>query len=471
MFEPFSLRSTVSESSNLFEDDILQTKSALNRLGYLTQSRHKNDDGSPASPVNGFASRDMIDATKAFQKAEGLRVDGIIKPDGETSQRINQRLGGLQAVDTPTTPQVTPAIRDLFKATQRRLAEASRQQMPDVQTLQPDLQASRGFDDLGGTLTDRPPVDHGQLRNRPPSPGDARNMPYRPEEDMGQAVPLPWHPDMDRPEYKQWVSDQNKSDGGSSPKDGSGDAPSNGPDTAPNPPAEDGQAPGHYQTPAQRRDARHGKGGDKTFLETIGGHIPTDLKADALELGGRLTGRDQAARALDHYRIGGGKNLDMPAEWLRSHPKIQEAETKNRDNSGNAFINDPKTNAQLRALANGQSVTLPFEQLNKDIKIDDGSDHHYTSGKSNLESKGEITFTRKGDRLIGSGKANHNWYDRYDWQMGTKFLKGAVTGDEMADLETQGKAKSFLMRGGWTSGYRVEIPIKANGELGDPVWK
>ncbi|MBF0246648.1 MAG: hypothetical protein HQL36_01030, partial [Alphaproteobacteria bacterium] len=46
MFEPFALRSTISDTSNLFEDDILQTKKALNQLGYLTKSPYKNDDGS-----------------------------------------------------------------------------------------------------------------------------------------------------------------------------------------------------------------------------------------------------------------------------------------------------------------------------------------------------------------------------------------------------------------------------------------
>jgi len=43
----------------------------------------------------------------------------------------------------------------------------------------------------------------------------------------------------------------------------------------------------------------------------------------------------------------------------------------------------------------------------------------------------ELTFTRNGNTLTFEGTRNERWHDKYDWEKGTKFMKGMITGDEM----------------------------------------
>jgi len=79
----------------------------------------------------------------------------------------------------------------------------------------------------------------------------------------------------------------------------------------------------------------------------------------------------------------------------------------------------------------------------------------------------DLTFTRNGNMLTFEGTRTDNWYDLYDWQKGTKFMKGMITGDEMQALPG---AKPFKMFGTWEGSVKGHIPIGANGKLGKPIF-
>ena len=85
MFKPYSLKSRIGPDSNMDLDDVLKTKKALNGLGYMSLPRHG---------LTPYPDNKMIDGIRSFQRDGGLRVDGVMKPDGPTLGRLNKILSG-----------------------------------------------------------------------------------------------------------------------------------------------------------------------------------------------------------------------------------------------------------------------------------------------------------------------------------------------------------------------------------------
>ncbi|MBF0252135.1 MAG: peptidoglycan-binding protein [Alphaproteobacteria bacterium] len=82
---PFHVNGRVSRSSNCFPEDVLAAKHALNRLGFYDV---------PEWGIADFPDRQLMEAITAFQKSRGLRVDGAMRPGGETEAAIQ---GDLRA--------------------------------------------------------------------------------------------------------------------------------------------------------------------------------------------------------------------------------------------------------------------------------------------------------------------------------------------------------------------------------------
>jgi len=85
VFKPFSLKSRVGPDSNMDLDDVLRTKKALNGLGYMPLPRYG---------LTPYPDKTMINGIRSFQRDGGLRVDGVMKPDGPTLGRLNRILLG-----------------------------------------------------------------------------------------------------------------------------------------------------------------------------------------------------------------------------------------------------------------------------------------------------------------------------------------------------------------------------------------
>ncbi|MDV7341731.1 peptidoglycan-binding domain-containing protein [Terasakiella sp. A23] len=79
----FNVGSTISSDSNMFGDDVIKTKSALNAVG-------KYDV--PDFGITDIPDMNMIDGLKSFQSDNGLKVDGVMKPDGPTQNALSQAL-------------------------------------------------------------------------------------------------------------------------------------------------------------------------------------------------------------------------------------------------------------------------------------------------------------------------------------------------------------------------------------------
>lgn len=73
------LNGPVGRSYNTDLDDVALTKDALKELGYYKDPEH--------GPTP-YADEKLFEGLEKFQKDHGLKVDGVIKPDGETADKL-----------------------------------------------------------------------------------------------------------------------------------------------------------------------------------------------------------------------------------------------------------------------------------------------------------------------------------------------------------------------------------------------
>lgn len=78
------LKKEVSETTaDIDGDDVLSVKKNLENLGYYKK---------PEWGMTKFGDNQMFDGIRTFQKEKQLKVDGIMKPAGETERKINEML-------------------------------------------------------------------------------------------------------------------------------------------------------------------------------------------------------------------------------------------------------------------------------------------------------------------------------------------------------------------------------------------
>lgn len=83
----FTLKGPMGTNYRTDPSDILNTKQALNRLGYY--------DVPPERGIDDWTDDAMFKGIRAFQKDNSLKVDGFMRPEGPTESAINAKLGGL----------------------------------------------------------------------------------------------------------------------------------------------------------------------------------------------------------------------------------------------------------------------------------------------------------------------------------------------------------------------------------------
>ena len=93
---PFRLKKTIGDSYTMDLDDSLNTKKALADLGHLKI---------PDYGLTPYPDRAMVDGVKSFQKDHGLKIDGVMKKDGPTINRLNPILTSAVALAQLLWPQ------------------------------------------------------------------------------------------------------------------------------------------------------------------------------------------------------------------------------------------------------------------------------------------------------------------------------------------------------------------------------
>ncbi|MCR6629232.1 MAG: peptidoglycan-binding protein [Magnetospirillum sp.] len=89
----FSLNKAMGTNYTVDPGDIVSTKTALNQLGYYDVPPHRG--------IDDWTDDAMFNGIKAFQKDNGLKVDGLMRPGGPTEQAINTGLAENAKDNTP----------------------------------------------------------------------------------------------------------------------------------------------------------------------------------------------------------------------------------------------------------------------------------------------------------------------------------------------------------------------------------
>jgi len=84
-----------------------------------------------------------------------------------------------------------------------------------------------------------------------------------------------------------------------------------------------------------------------------------------MEIGGKLTGNEQAAAVLDHYKNGKGADYQMPTDFLREQKQITEAEKVNQAAIGQKLLDEKPYHDQLLAIQDGESKKIAIDKTLK----------------------------------------------------------------------------------------------------------
>ncbi|MBF0326526.1 MAG: peptidoglycan-binding protein [Alphaproteobacteria bacterium] len=80
----FTLKDPIGTNYRVDPNDLMNTKRALNQLGYYNIPAHRG--------IDDWTDDAMFDGIRRFQRDNGLKVDAFMRPGGPTENAINQRL-------------------------------------------------------------------------------------------------------------------------------------------------------------------------------------------------------------------------------------------------------------------------------------------------------------------------------------------------------------------------------------------
>ncbi len=93
------LSSTISPFNDTQPDDVIKIKSALAQTGHYQV---------PDFGITPYPDTPMIDGIKKFQKDNGLKVDGVMKPQGPTEMALGNQASSISTVNPFATNQEQP---------------------------------------------------------------------------------------------------------------------------------------------------------------------------------------------------------------------------------------------------------------------------------------------------------------------------------------------------------------------------
>lgn len=86
------INKTLGESYDVDLDDVYRVKSAFKDIGYYKV---------PSYGLTKYPDTHLYNAVREFQRDENLRIDGVMRPDGETIQALNSKLPDHPGVKRP----------------------------------------------------------------------------------------------------------------------------------------------------------------------------------------------------------------------------------------------------------------------------------------------------------------------------------------------------------------------------------
>lgn len=106
-----NIRAPLARNSNANPLDVIKIKSGLSSLGHYE---------SPDWGISKFPDSALFQAVRDFQKSQGLKVDGVMKPEGETLAALQTKLRG--AKERTATQAAAKALQGLGRNGDKVLA-------------------------------------------------------------------------------------------------------------------------------------------------------------------------------------------------------------------------------------------------------------------------------------------------------------------------------------------------------------
>ncbi len=133
----FQIGNTISRDANTNPDDVVKTKAALAQTGHYEV---------PSFGITEVPDTGMIDGLKKFQNDNGLKVDGVMKPDGPTATKIDETLTKQPSViNDPLKPKVNkpqpPKIDPLTGMPEVKMPKVKTAIVPEGPTVRQRIQS------------------------------------------------------------------------------------------------------------------------------------------------------------------------------------------------------------------------------------------------------------------------------------------------------------------------------------------
>jgi len=106
----FRLKKPLGLAYTMDEDDVLKTKVALADLGHMKKPDHG---------LTPYPDETLIDAIRDFQRHQGLKSDGVVKPGGPTERRLGEVLSGPRSAGRQAARGIMPGEWDWLRNPER----------------------------------------------------------------------------------------------------------------------------------------------------------------------------------------------------------------------------------------------------------------------------------------------------------------------------------------------------------------
>ena len=480
------LRASVGNGAKNREDDVKNIKNRLTQIGRMEKEKPE---------PNGYITKDMDNAIQGFQKDMGLKVDGAMKPRGETEIMLGivegewdwlRKKPGPSKKKPKSIPPLGGSVGGHNKTNQGNDVKAvqtllalvglhpkAKEVMPSGILDASDDMAIKAFQQQNGLKVDGVLNPKGETEETLRQLAKAKNKEDKSEKgiDAFQKRRTAQKSEEEKKAQTDLETTREQSrDDDSSRK------------TVLEKMAKAKGLKSEQDITKEKKDAQliHNKWNEranrlitaKFALEnapTLTSH--QKMASVAAET---LTGKGVplSAIALKRYLSGKGGVQEFDSRIIREDRAVQKAERVNEKRFSDDVI-DPnsKLSKALNEIKNGETITI-LDKYDRGINYRNESSHlHHGEldsalafGQSELGSVLEIEASRKADKIIITGHIDYEFEDTYD------FHEGRSGAHDMLKLEKAGLAKPYDVRSSWKKPISGHIPV-INGKLGEPVWE
>jgi len=195
---------------------------------------------------------------------------------------------------------------------------------------------------------------------------------------------------------------------------------------------------------------------------------------------GRHLGLSTAAANLERFLDGTGGTAHYDPRWLRSQSAVGAAEESIRRYFADWIAGKRLSKSPVRQLADelgslvdgGSAHRFETWQAKPAPSIWHDPDLKLAIGRSYIDGIGDMTFTKRGNKVYFDGIVRNDWRDRYDWERGqTAAFPGAhfpvvsIPHDLPLALQELGRARPFDMRSAWRQYVSGALQLGTGGPV------